>query len=101
MAVEFIWEIRRCLFDQNTGGIVAVFWSITAKTPDEELKRDCVTQFNPDASLPTFTQYDDVTEQQVLQWVWNTVKKDKVEAYTAQKLRVNTPSVSYSEGLPW
>lgn len=51
---------------------------------------------------PSFTPYDDLTEAQVLGWVWaNGVDKDATEAAVAQQIanQKNPPIVS--PPLPW
>lgn len=101
MTVEYIWEIRRCVFEPGTGGIIGAYWAITARSAEKEVRREVYTPFNPDPSSPNFTQYENVSEDQVLQWVWDVVKKDKVEADALMKLQISSYSATYAEGLPW
>ena len=60
----------------------------------------CQLVFTPDISNPNFTPLNDLTQEQVLGWVWNQVNKNEIEQMLIDELEeaVN-PTVDYT--LPW
>jgi hypothetical protein len=56
--------------------------------------------FTPDATSPDFKPYDQVTEAEVLGWVWGSVDKDETEANLAAQIDAQKNPTSEA-GLPW
>ena len=57
--------------------------------------------FSPDPSSPDYTPYADVTESQVLDWVWaDGVDKDAIEASLQANIDAQINPVTAS-GVPW
>jgi hypothetical protein len=56
--------------------------------------------FTPDATSPDFKPYDEVTEAEVLGWVWGSVDKDETEANLASQINAQKNPVT-AAGTPW
>lgn len=84
----------------NTDVVFTVHWTCSG------VDGDYTASVYNTASVPTpegsFTPYSDLTEQQVLTWVWaNGVDKDATEAAVQQQIQnqINPPVVT--PPLPW
>ena len=85
-------------------GVVTVHWRVTA---EETVGEETYTAsaygtcgFTPDASSPDFVPYDQLTEANVLAWVWSSMDKDATEAALAAKIEEQKAPATVS-GLPW
>jgi len=104
MAVTYIWTVTSmdCYpqEDGNTDVVFIVHWTCTGS---EDIYNGSV--YNT-CSVPspsgTFTPYDDLTQDQVLGWIWaNGVDKAATEATVNQQIQnqINPPVVT--PPLPW
>lgn len=100
MAIEYTWTIANCEHEVATGGIAVAHWRCTAVDDDHSASAYGTCSFTPDVSAPDFTPYDQVTEADVLGWVWGSVDKDATEAALAAKIEADKNPTSAS-GTPW
>lgn len=56
--------------------------------------------FQQDPEAESFTPYEDLTEEQVLGWLWSSIDKDATEAALAAKIEADKNPTSAS-GVPW
>ena len=98
------WTIALCEHDVATGGITVAHWRVTAEEAVGETTYTAsaygTAGFTPDATDPAFKPYDQVTEAEVLAWVWEQVDKDATEAALAAKIEADKNPTS-ATGLPW
>jgi hypothetical protein len=99
------WSIANTEFEKTTGAVSTVYWYVVAEESvgDEQYytsQSSGVTQFTPDLDDPKFTPYENLTQEQVLGWVWETVDKDEIEASLAAQIEAQKNPVS-ATGLPW
>ncbi len=84
------------------GGVIAVYWKCEAFNTETGRKWQIYDniRLNPDPTSPTFIDFNSLTKDIVLNWVWDTVNKQAIE----ENIRVETEMVRHSElspGLPW
>ena len=114
MAITTTWSVNDMTHIDSDGGVVLVYWSLVAKSDDDapytateggKLRRTY------DASATGFIPYADLTENDVLGWVYDSLvegeetsaeAKARVEAERTAKVqgqinRANTEAI----GLPW
>lgn len=98
------WRIVNTERNTTDGGVTIVHWRVTA---EETVGEETYTAssygtcgFTPDASAPDFVPYDQLTEADVLAWVWSSMDKDATEAALAAKIEEQKAPATQS-GLPW
>jgi len=94
------WTIATCEHDVATGGITVAHWRVSAVDGDFTASAYGTAGFTPDATAEGFKPYDQITEAEVLAWVYASVDKDATEAALAAKIEADKNPVSAS-GTPW
>lgn len=95
------WTIAQCDRDVATGGITVAHWRVTATDGDYSASAYGTCGFTPDPDAPGFVPYANVTEAEVLNWVWaNGIDKDAAEASLASQIEAQKHPKTAS-GLPW
>ena len=106
MAITYTWKVTG-LMVQNEGDLekVAVMSNFSISGTNEEYTGQvsyAVNLLAPDAE--NFTQYDDITEEQALQWTQSALGEDRVSAMEQevadQIARASIP-VPQPAPLPW
>jgi hypothetical protein len=100
MAIEYTWTIAQCEHEVATGGITVAHWRVSAVDGDYSASSYGTAGFTPDPRHPDFVPYADVTEAEVLGWVWGSVDKDETEANLAAQIDAQKNPTSEA-GLPW
>ena len=100
MAIEYTWTIATCEHEVATGGITVAHWRVTAVDGDFTASAYGTAGFTPDATSPDFKPYDQVTEAEVLAWVWSSVDKNATEANLAAQIEADK-NPTQASGLPW
>ena len=81
-------------------GIVTCHWRVTAEDGEYTASAYGTCGFTPDPTAPDFVPYDNLTEADVLAWVYESVDKDAIEAgLTAQIEEQKAPQTV--AGVPW
>jgi hypothetical protein len=81
-------------------GIVTCHWRVTAEDGEYTASAYGTCGFTPDPTAPDFVPYDNLTEADVLAWVWDSMDKDAIEAgLTAQIEDQKAPQTV--AGVPW
>jgi hypothetical protein len=94
------WTIEQCEHDVATGGITVAHWRAT------DIDGACMASaygtvgFQPDPDAPGFKPYANVTEADVLAWVWDRLDKAQIEEALASQVAMLANPVS-AVGLPW
>lgn len=104
--ITYTWTIAQLESQTKTGGVITAHWRAIAEwnDPGVEVAYSASSYgtvgFTPDAESDTFKPYAELTESDVLDWVWNSVDKDIVEASLSDQITVqlNPPTMT---GLPW
>ena len=96
-----IWTIQLTEYTNDSDkGIVTCHWRVTAEDGDYTASAYGTCGFTPDPSADGFVPYDNLTEADVLAWVYESVDKDAIEAgLTAQIEDQKAPKTV--AGVPW
>jgi hypothetical protein len=94
------WSIAQLDRNAANGGVTTAHWNVSAVDGDYSASAYGTAGFTPDASAPDFKPYANLTEADVLAWVWGSVDKAEVEASLAQQIEAKKNPVTLN-GLPW
>ena len=95
------WSIGQMDRNAANGGVTVAHWNVTAVDGDYSASAYGTAGFTPDASAPDFVPYANLTEAEVLAWVWASgVDKAAAEASLAQQIAAQKNPVTLN-GLPW
>lgn len=98
--MSVVWKIEQLERQTNTGGVVVAHWRATAQDEGYAATVYGSVGFTPDPTASNFVPYEDLTESNILTWVWGQVDKTETEASLAAQIETQkTPSVV--SGLPW
>ena len=102
MAATFEWTVAQLERNLADGGVIVAHWRCTASDGDYSASSYGTAGFTPDASAPDFVAYDDLTEADVLAWVWDQADgwKDDVEAALQAKIDAEKNPTT-AAGVPW
>lgn len=94
------WTIANLERNVADGGVTVAHWRCTAEDGEYTASSYGTVGFTPDASADGFIAFDDLTEADVLGWVYESVDQAETEAALAadiagQKIPVTT------DGVPW
>jgi hypothetical protein len=95
------WTISQ--LDRNTadGAVYTAHWQVSSVDGDYDAYVYGTAGFTPDPISPNFIPYDELTEAEVLYWVWASgVDKDTTEASLAKQIEDKKNPVTL-KGLPW
>ena len=102
------WTIANLERNVADGGVIVAHWRVT-ETETVGEGDDAVTYsassygtvgFAPDASADGFIAFDNLTEADVLGWVYESVDKDETEAALAADIAGQKTPVT-TDGVPW
>ena len=94
------WSIAQLDRIAANGGVTVAHWRVEAVDGDYSASAYGSAGFTPDASAPDFVPYANLTEADVLAWVWGSVDKAETEASLAQRIEAKKNPVTLN-GLPW
>jgi len=124
MAITCTWSVNDMTHKDSDGGVFLVYWSCVARNQVTPASGDVPAVYGPesateggklrceyDASSPDFIPYADLTEADVLGWVYNSLiegdetadeAKARVEANRTAKVQGQIDrAASDSSGVPW
>jgi len=98
----FNWTIENCEHEVATGGITVAHWRVNAVDGDYSASAYGSCGFTPDPSDPDFKPYNQVTQEDVLAWVWDQEDgwKTGIESSLSSQIdSAKNPVVT--NGTPW
>ena len=95
-----IWTIAQLERTTSDGGVVVAHWRATATDGDYSASSYGTVCFTPDPDSEDFVPFDDLTEADVLAWVYESVDKDSVEASLASQIEDQKAPQTVA-GTPW
>ena len=111
MAISTTWSVSNMTRNEASGGVVTVYWSCVASDGTYSATEGGKLRCEPDPSADGFIAYADLTEADVLGWVYEsliegeetaTEAKARVEADRTAKVQGQIDrAASQSEGTPW
>ena len=96
----FNWTISTLERELSDGGVIVAHWRCTASDGDFSASSYGTAGFSQDPEAEGFIPYEDLTEAQVLGWVWESVDKDATEAALQAKIDAEKNPVT-AAGVPW
>jgi len=104
MAATFNWTISTLERELSDGGVIIAHWRCNA---EETVGDDTFTAsnygtagFTPDPTAPDFIPYDNLTEADVLGWVYESVDKAATES-SLQSSIDEQKNPTTADGVPW
>lgn len=94
------WTIAQLERNVADGGVIICHWRVTAVDGDYTASAYGTCGFSPDASAPDYIPYDQLTEADVLEWVYASVDKDAIEASLASQID-EQKNPTTEAGVPW
>ena len=94
------WTIAQLEHNVADGGVVIAHWRVTAQDGDYTASAYGSVGFTPDPTAACFIPYADLTEADVLGWVWGSVDKAETEANLASQIE-EQKAPKTETGLPW
>jgi hypothetical protein len=114
MAITTTWSVTNMQRTDADGAVFLIYWSMVAAsdgTPPYSATEGGKLRTTPDASAPDFIPYADLTEADVLGWVYNSLitgdetaaeAKARVEAdRTAKVQKQIDAAATTATGTPW
>lgn len=113
MAITNTWSVSNMVHQDSDGGVITVYWSMVAQNDSgpESATEGGKLRLTPDPSSPDYIAYADLTEADVLGWVYNSLiegdetadeAKARVEADRDAKVQGQIDrAASQSDGVPW
>jgi len=98
--MEIKWSIPTLERKTADGFVYVCHWRCTATDGDFSATSYGTAGFSQDPEAEGFIEYEDLTEAQVLEWVWESVDKDATEAALAQKIE-DQKHPTTAAGTPW
>ena len=98
------WTIAQLERNTTDNGVIVAHWRVTAEETVGDVTYTASSYgtcgFNPDPAAPDFVAYEDLTEADVLAWVYESVDKDATEAALTANIEEQKNPVTET-GLPW
>ena len=94
------WTIANLERNVSDGGVTVAHWRVNSVDGDYSASSYGTCGFTYDATDPSFVPYDNLTESDVLGWVWAEVDQNATEtALTADIEAQKNPTTA--DGMPW
>lgn len=101
MTIAYNWKITETNHQTSDEYIFCAHWTATAVDGDYTASVYATCNFAKPEDNLDLTPYDDITEQDVLGWVWaNGIDKDATEATLAAQIELQKHPVQEA-GVPW
>ena len=114
MAINTTWSVSNMTHVDADGGVILAYWSLVAVSDGEggeTATEGGKARFTYDASSSDYIAYDDLTEADVLGWIWEANKegdetaaeyKARIEAERTTKVEAQiTRNATQATGVPW
>jgi len=98
--MEIKWSIPQLERHTADGFVYTAHWRCTATDGEFSASSYGTAGFSQDPEAGDLIPYEQLTESQVLGWVWESVDKDATEAVLAAKIEADKNPTSAS-GTPW
>jgi hypothetical protein len=100
MTTTTTWTIAQLDRNAADGGVTVAHWRATAADGDYSASAYGTAGFTPDPTSPSFKPYAQLTEADVLAWVWGQLDKGDIESSLAAQVAAQKAPVTLT-GTPW
>ena len=98
------WSIAKLERNATDNGVIVAHWRCNKEETVGDVTYTASSYgtcgFSPDPASPSFVPYEDLTEADVLAWVYESVDKDATEAALTANIEEQKNPVTET-GLPW
>ena len=98
------WTIAQLERNTTDNGVIVAHWRVSKEETVGDVTYTASSYgtcgFSPDPTSPSFVPYEDLTEADVLAWVYESVDKDATEAALTANIEEQKNPVTET-GLPW
>ena len=94
------WTIANLERNTSDGGVTIAHWRVTAEDGEYTASAYGTVGFTPDADADGFIAFDNLTEADVLGWVYAEVDQAETEAALAANIAEQKTPVT-TDGVPW
>ena len=111
MAITTTWSVNNMTHKDSDGGVSLAYWSLTATDGTYSAQEGGKLRCTADPSASDYIAYADLTEADVLGWVYDSLKegdetaaeaKARVEADRTAKVQGQIDrAAANSSGVPW
>ena len=111
MAITCTWNVNDMQRKEADGGVFLVYWSCVASDGTYSATEGGKLRCEPDPSSPNYVAYEDLTQDIVLGWVYDSLiegeetaeeAKARIEANRSGKVQGQIDRAnSDASGLPW
>lgn len=114
MAITATWSVNDMTHRDSDGGVIIVLWQCLAQNDSgpETASESGKLLLTPDPTDPSYIPYADLTESDVLNWVYDSLVQSDEETPEQAKARVQDERIAkvqaqidraatQSNGLPW
>lgn len=95
---QFTWNIDNMRHQVNDGFVVTVMYSVIAVENQFVASTNGIISY--EQKEENFIPYNQLTKDLVLQWVYESVEKQKIENFLNQQIELQKHPV-VQNGLPW
>jgi len=100
MAVTLTWSVANMERNTDDGGVTVVHWRCEGVDGDATASSYGTVSTTPDASASDFIAFDSLTEDTVLNWVWDGVVRADIEQFITDKINAELNPTT-TAGVPW
>jgi len=94
------WTIAQLERNTADGGVTVAHWRVSEVDGDYSASSYGTVGFTPDASADGFIAYGVLVEDTVLNWVWEQLDKDAIEASLTANIELQKNPTT-ADGVPW
>lgn len=94
------WTISTLERNTSDGGVTVAHWRVSEVDGDYSASSYGTVSFTPDASAEGFIAYGVLVEDTVLNWVWEQLDKDALEASLTANIELQKNPTT-ADGVPW
>lgn len=104
MSINFTWSVKSMHTDSSLDShpnlVVFVNWKCEGEQDGHKITIDSIQAFAPGSS-DSFIPYEQLTESQVLEWIFNTLDREVIEGSITQQFRQYNSQLIGEASLPW
>ena len=100
MATEFKWSIGTLERKLDDGFVFTAHWNCRASDGEFSATSYGTAGFTQNPEAADYIPYEQLTEEQVLAWVWESVDKDATEAALQARIDADKNPTT-ADGVPW
>ena len=98
--MEIKWTIPTLERELSDGFVYTAHWRCTATDGDFSASSYGTAGFQQDPEAESFVPYEDLTEEMVLGWLFNSLDKDATEEALKAKIEADKNPTT-AAGVPW